>query len=176
MNEEEEGGTGDGRNAPLLGCVESCFTRYLLPQRVCCCSPISLNVQLVALDILKGSLVFVAFLLFLLLSTIDNFQNPSLRFFLVYSFASIVFACFELLYVFPVFEKPRLFRRLKYYALLKLLFSAALLIVPFLWYRKLVTAAKAEDDRDLQIAFTPLLLFDLLCAYFGYCHFLLAKS
>ena len=94
----------------------------------------------------------------------------------MYSFASIVFSCFELLYVFPFFEKPRLFWRLKYYSLLKLLFSAALLMVPFLWYRKLVPAAKAEDDRDLQLAFLPLLVYDLLCAYFGYCHYLLVKS
>ena len=74
MNDEEEGGTVDERHRPPeLGCVETCFLRYLLPRRVCCCAVTALNVQLVALDILKGSLVFVAFLLFILLSTIDNF-------------------------------------------------------------------------------------------------------
>ena len=58
-----------------LSWCERCFSNHCLSTHFCCCGAAKLNEQLLAIDMLKGSLVFVAFLMYIMLSSLSNIAS-----------------------------------------------------------------------------------------------------
>ena len=58
-----------------LSWSEQCFSNHCLSARFCCCGAAKLSEQLLAIDMLKGSVVFVAFLMYIMLSSLSNITS-----------------------------------------------------------------------------------------------------